>query len=988
MSKFIPGQRWVSDSEPELGLGVVLEAGFRDVKVHFPAADETRLYMQRSAPLRRARLGKGDRARGRAGEMFVIQAVEEQAGLLTYRGGGHVLPEGDLLDRLSFSDPDKRLLAGQVSKPRTFSLRLRTLELQRDMLGSPVRGLAGARMELLPHQIGIAHEVASRHNPRVLLADEVGLGKTIEAGLIFHRLHATGQINRVVVVAPSQLVHQWMVELYRRFHHLFTVLDEETCRAEEKGDATKNPFAQRPLILCPLDLFEGNGSSAGSGARRVEQAAAAGIDLLIVDEAHHLQWSPEKVSPAYAAMEKLARVARGVLLLTATPIQLGQAGHFGRLRLLDPGRFADFGAYLEETRHYEALARWADALLTSEVPSAEAAAGLRAAFPRDAALHARLEEYLAGAAGAREKLVEDLIDRHGTGRLMFRNRRQAMGGFPGRVLHPVPLEAPPEHAEFAKAAGWAGDAAGVTSALPPHETSLAKYLSGAPAYTASDFPGHADAGELPARAWRRDARLAWLADFLKEHPGEKVLLLCAHKSVVFALQDILPTLTTAPFTSFHENLTMTTRDKNAAWFAQADGAQVLISSEIGSEGRNFQFARHLVLFDLPLDPSVLEQRIGRLDRIGRKGDVQIHVPYLRGTAQETVFRWYHEGFDAFRRTVLGSDTFHELLIGKVLEAARSGDEASVTALIALTRDTSARVRETLEKGRDRLLEINSSRAGLANGLIAAIQKADGDPSLETYLEEVFDHFGLESQKTAVKRGYLVVPAERMLLDSFPGIPEEGLVLTYDRGEALAREEIAFLSIDHPLARTAVDLMLEGEEGTAGFVEWRGAPRQEGRKSGGVALEAVFVLSATAPGTLHLDRFLPPTPIRVLVDQEGDSLGHLLKDLDAAELDMAPTGLLEEHHEHFEPLLPKLLDAAQEHAAFKMSMLKKEAHQEAEARLLSEFDRLCTLRAVNPLVSESEVRLAEARAERVLGAIAQAELRLDSVRLILMGKTGL
>jgi ATP-dependent helicase HepA len=124
---------------------------------------------------------------------------------------------------------------------------------------------------------------------------------------------------------------------------------------------------------------------------------------------------------------------------------------------------------------------------------------------------------------------------------------------------------------------------------------------------------------------------------------------------------------------------------------------------------------------------------------------------------------------------------------------------------------------------------------------------------------------------------------------------------------------------------------------------------------------------------------------VLVDQEGDSLGHLLKDLDAAELDMAPTGLLEEHHELFEPLLPKLLDAAMEHAAFKMSVLKKEAHQEAEARLLSEFERLCTLKAVNPAVSEAELLLAESRAERVLNHIAQADLRLDAVRLILMGK---
>src|SRR5690606_38314233 len=129
---------------------------------------------------------------------------------------------------------------------------------------------------------------------------------------------------------------------------------------------------------------------------------------------------------------------------------------------------------------------------------------------------------------------------------------------------------------------------------------------------------------------------------LSENPDDKILLITARKADVFALQEVLPTLTTALFASFHENLTMTTRDKNAAWFSRPDGARLLICSEIGSEGRNFQFAKHLVLFDLPEDPGVLEQRIGRLDRIGRKGDVRIHVPYVRGTSQEILFRWHHE----------------------------------------------------------------------------------------------------------------------------------------------------------------------------------------------------------------------------------------------------------------------------------------------------------------------------------------------------------
>jgi ATP-dependent helicase HepA len=949
MEKFLPGQRWVSDSEPELGLGTVLEVGFRDVKIRFAAAEETRLYMQRGAPLRRVRLAAGDRARGKSGAAFVIERVEEKDGIIVYHGGGRSLPEGDLLDRAAFSDPDKRLLAGQAGKPRAYALRLRTLELQRAMLGSPVRGLAGARMELLPHQIAIAHEVASRHRPRVLLADEVGLGKTIEAGMVFHRLHATGQIDRVLVVAPTQLVHQWMAELYRRFHHLFTVLDEDFCRAEEKGEKgekvgkaegveAKNPFALRQLILCPPELF----SAPGSGARRVAQAVAAGIDLLIVDEVHHLQWSPEKTPPAspeYTAVEALAGAAGGVLLLTATPVQLGQAGHFARLRLLDPERFTNFETYLGETGRFEELARVADVLLASTVPDRAAADRLRTLFPGDAALGSRLAEYLDDPdfkKGARDRLIADLIDRHGTGRLMFRNRRQAMGGFPARVVHPVPLDA-------------SGD------------------------------------GSIA-----RDPRTAWLVQFLADHPDDKILLITSRKADVFALQEVLPTLTTAPFAAFHENLTMTTRDKNAAWFAREGGARLLICSEIGSEGRNFQFAKHLVLFDLPADPGVLEQRIGRLDRIGRAGDVHIHVPYVTGTAHEVLFRWYHEGFDAFRNTLLGADAFYELLGAEVRTVCAAPDEDAVAALLSRTRDTAAHVRETLEKGRDRLLEIHSNRAGTAADLISEMHAVENDTDLEEYLVEVFDHFGMDVQETAARRGFLVVPGERMLLDAFPGIPEEGLPLTFDRGEALAREDLAFVSIDHPIARTAVDLMLEDEDGRSAFVTWPNPPAAAEVRLGSLALEAVFVLAPTAPGVLHVDRFLPPTPIRALVDQDGEGMGGLLAALTAAgpDLEQAPTGLLEEHHTLFGKLIPQLIESARGLAALKESVLKRAAHKEAEARLLSEADRLRALKAVNPAVTDAEIAAVEARARAVLEHIARAELRLDAVRVILMGETDL
>ncbi len=1028
--KFVPGQRWISDSEPELGLGIILEAGFREVKIEFRAANVVRTYMHRNAPLRRVRLKAGDRARSRSNTVFVIQTIREMGGLLTYAGGGETLPEQELLDQMAFSDPDKRLLAAQVGKVREFALRYRTHQFRREMLGSRVRGLVGARMELLDHQISIAHEVASRHQPKVLLADEVGLGKTIEAGLVFHRLYVTGQITRVLVIAPTQLVHQWMVELYRRFNHMFTVIEEDLFRSEEKGDATVNPFLNRQTMICAVDFLAGS-------AKRVKQAAEAGIDLLIVDEAHHLAWSQEKKSPEYAAVETLSRASRGVLLLTATPIQLGQTGHFGRLRLLDPGRFTDFAGYLREAEQYQNLAGTVDRILASESPDTVAAEGLSRLFAGDAALQTLIQAYQRNEPGAQKKLIEDLVDRHGTGRLMFRNRRSALGGFPKRIVHAVPLANNEEHREFTRA---------VTGGLPKTgegpfatESELVRYLNGPAAYPSGDLKGYpGDAADFLKRAWRKDPRLDWLLRLFQELGEEKILLICSHKSVVFALQDILPTLSSVTFAAFHENLTMATRDKNAASFAlpsDADsargggpaGVRMLICSEIGSEGRNFQFAHHLVLFDLPLDPSVLEQRIGRLDRIGQTSDIHIHAPYVTGTAHEVLYRWYQEGMDAFRSPVLGSDYFHAEQFSEVMEACRlaaaaeiRGGEAgnpvaaadsaedvlsaeqaaqavaeqaaqadfaaeqTAQALAEKTRTLAARVRETLEQGRDRLLEINSNRPELARSLIAEIRAEDEDGGLEEYLEEVFDHFGVDTETTEPKRGYFLFPGDRMEVDFFPGLPAAGLAVTYDRAEALAREDLAFLTTDHPLVRGAVDLILGGIEGTVGFVEWRDAPRHGGGTSRGFALEVIFILEATAPGHLHIDRFLAPCPIRILVDGAGEDISHLLPRLDAAELEQAPTGLLEEHHDQFDKLVPKLLDAGAIKASFKQSSLKKEAHKEAEARLGAERDRLKALMAVNPSVSQADVDAADQWLRETLRHIAAAELRLDALRLVIMG----
>ncbi len=151
--------------------------------------------------------------------------------------------------------------------------------------------------------------------------------------------------------------------------------------------------------------------------------------------------------------------------------------------------------------------------------------------------------------------------------------------------------------------------------------------------------------------WNFDPRVEWLLNYLVANRGEKVLVICAQAATALQLEQVLREREAIRAAVFHEGLSLIERDRAAAYFAsEEDGAQVLLCSEIGSEGRNFQFACQLVMFDLPFNPDLLEQRIGRLDRIGQNREIQIMVPYLEDTAQAILVRWYHEGLDAFEHT--------------------------------------------------------------------------------------------------------------------------------------------------------------------------------------------------------------------------------------------------------------------------------------------------------------------------------------------------
>lgn len=951
MATFKIGQRWISETEPELGLGLLEEVSRHQMRLVFPAANEARLYAPANAPIKRVEFHVGDTIHSKRGEVVVIEEVLEQEGLLTYKGNGVEVIEMDLADTISFSKPEDRLMGGQIDPSAAFNLRYEAIQRLSQAKQSPVAGFVGGRIDLIPHQLYIAAEVANRYRPRVLLADEVGLGKTIEACLILHRLHLTGRAERILIILPESLVHQWFVELLRRFNLWFTLVDAAHCESVTAVDAEANPFDTEQLVICSTKTLLEH-------PRWAEAAMATKWDLLVVDEAHHLEWTPERVSPEYLLVEGLTKKSHGLLLLTATPEQLGAEGHFARLRLLDPERYPDLGKFQKEQSGYAQVAAVANKLADGQRLTQKDLSFLREVFEEfsDAAFAEHLKKP--------KVLLEELVDRHGTGRVIFRNSRDSLTGFPQRK--------------------------GLPDALAPR-AKLSKEDLDARLLREFDLQTAATGdGDAPAESYdfRHGPRILWLAQLLQglgEH--EKVLLICRTREKVQAIHDALLEEINVKAALFHEELTLLQRDRNAAWFAEEDGAKILLCSEIGSEGRNFQFAHHLVLFDLPLNPELLEQRIGRLDRIGQTETIQIHMPYLEHSWTELLMRWHHEGLDGVEHSLKGGNAyikrFGEAIreLGARYHKADPKTLAVADQLIAESKAFREDLESNLSQGQDRLIALNSFRPDAATQLAEQIRTLDADTTLDRFMNRIFDHFGVTVDDID-ERTFHLQPGQ-LFTDSFPGLPDTGITVTCDRTRALSREDIGFLTWDHPMVRGAIDLALSSEKGNSAIVVWKDPAVQ----APPVLIEAIYVLESVAPARLHVDRFLPPTPVRVLVDMSGadysdqfthETINRSSGDEEAFRLKQDPTVL--------QALVPEMLRAAREHARVQKSKRLQAAMTQAHQRLDGEATRLKELQKINPNVREEEIKIAENVIADVTRHIAKAHLRLDAVRLIL-GQSG-
>lgn len=1004
-ARLVPGMKVRYRPQAEWGVGHLIELSEEGSKAHvlFPAREGDSVWVStKGGALVGEALAPGTPITDRHGRPGVITAEEPGGrGLRRYvlrfdDGEDDEVPESEVRCMAPRPDLISLLREGRVGDANGFQLRRQALRLDEERRGDALGALLASRVMVKPHQLGVVQRVLSADRPRFVLADEVGLGKTIEAGMVFSALRLSGLARRVLVVAPSHLTVQWLVELSHRFHHLFAMMDGERATALKAQEPGQNPWARHELVITSLELLQ------RSAEQRADAAALeAAWDLVIFDEAHHL-----KGRRAFEAAQALARNTWGLLLLTATPMQLDPEEYHGLLTLIDEASAPSQAAFVEQLARQEELGHAVRALEAGDDVEA-ALKALRARFPHDARL-AQLTD--------RDAALQHLAETYSLSEHLLRNRRATVGGFSRRVLHRHPVQVSAAELTARQAAL---DALAARSTLKGEVRSrLIRRLESSPAAFMAAVRGNETLSELgeTLRLPERDGKFAAFRELLDavwtREPQAKVLLFTEARETLEWLQAQLAREGVEAL-GYHGELSLVDRDRQVARFRDPEGPRLLLCTEVGGEGRNFQFAHHLVHYDLPWSPATVEQRIGRLDRIGQMQDVQIHTFEAPGTFSAEVLELLAGSVGVFDETVGGLDAvleeveerlgelalapagertaYRERLAARVREAraqvakaydplldARSMDRPAVAALVA-------RAEERLDlddMGEDEALELEERLLGVAREL---------DERLEDTVTSLARRVGIgvdtDDQVDAFQCAFHFGHA--LKVDALPGLDvtnERTVLGSFWRDTAVEQEELEYFATGHPLVEALFGFLRDGPYGRSAFryLERRGPGRERG-------MELLFQVvppepADTAPGarvpSRQLSRYLGRSLLEVVVvdgpagPRVETGLGRALeqegRSLHGDEVLAAFPGLADF-------ALPAL-EVGQRAAEAQLATLTADAAKAIRARRDATLERLALSAAHQGLDEGVRAQRADAlnaHAEALLEALSGVTVRLDS-----------
>ncbi len=982
--RFVPGQRWLSQTEPELGLGLVISTDADTVSILFHSSETTRVYTVENPPLTRVRFSMGDFLKTQEGKPFTVEEVIEEDGVCIYMSKGKRIEESSLADSLTFSKPLDRLLNGQVDDKAIYNLRHRALYRRFKAYRSPLRGFLCGRYHPVAHQLYVATQATRMQYPRVLLADEPGLGRRVELGLILQRLQVMGSADRVLLLVP-EADQPWLeLEMQRRFGFVFSapsttagsvVVAEAKPAAAKKVAAKKaakkaapakgkakeepvveeaqltGPFSEASWFILPLEKFD---------AKMAKQVVGSSFDVLIVDGAEKLTWTEDDgANAAYKAVEEAAAAIRSFILVTPVGPEVDLAGHEARVRLLDPEDFGSTKKYHKTRAEQEKLAAFIKALAASQYSTEELDALAQPFLAGDEKATECYSRWKEGKDHEKDVLIEHLVDNQESGRRVFHNTRDTVRKLPTHDLEWVMLETTPETREQLREAfkspGKGEDSSG------PMDTVIAGWISDiiAPAPLPPIIPAVKTAEPPPPPP-----------------PPPKALVLCKDRNRAEAVAKSL-------IGKIGEKVLLITDAERAG--VPTDTAAVVIGLE-DLCGRTLSGVDFLLLWDLPQTPAEARAATTVLD-FATSNMIKMYAPHAEDTPQYYVAKWLHDGLDCMTHWNGAQDTVAEEFQKPVLDLAKKlGAKANpkleedLRELILKSQAAIEALLQKQAKTRDSFLEVLSCRPYFADQAATRMHSSDEDSPLDMYVNKVLEQIGsVVDTKQGPRRAIAKRNVDAPL--PFEGLPEEGIELIYNRKLATTREAGTHVTWDHQLVSQATARLLSTSIGNTAYVVW------EDDRAQIVLLEGIFILEPPkCAASLAISRYMPPTPVRVVISHELEDMTttytteQINKNVRNGRREWLRNNARPLHN-----LVPPMLRVLSQRADTKAQELSQKAASQMEVTLQAEIARL---ERMAPCASRKEEgkRLAAQQVD-IRKVIESASLRLDSLRLLRRGPSG-
>lgn len=809
-----------------------------------------------------------------------IGVVESRAsieGLFVYRvnypGGGHpsIIETG--LRPAVISDPLALLRANEVHSSRSSNLRLTATRLLFDHQFNELSSLSNSRVEIKPHQVGVLHRVVTGYPHRYLLADEVGLGKTIEAGLIIKELKARGVANRVLILAPSGIVSQWQVEMRSKFSQIYSLYRRDTIAYLEANYPGDNVWTLNDNVIASTAF-------AARDENRQREIALAGWDLVVIDEAHHARrtWQGES-RYTETNLYKLAAMlsdpetgtSTGFLLLTATPMQLHRFELYSLIELLDPALFPHFQDFDTHCSSLSGLNRAAEEVRLwttfDKKYRKNAATNISGWLEKPIA---EVESVLDTPSG-RNEITEELYGHHRLSEVLIRNRKAVVGGFMPRVAVVWPVQMTDQEWEaysatteyvqsgYARSKTIRNNALGFVMAIFQKLNCSSSYalrqsllrriekLEAGISHVGSELdiededieerPIEDALGDLLGAGHNRDvideirevAKIVQLLDGIKVDSKTQVLIEQLSeivsedvnaKVIIFTqfrdTQDYLRRHIESSWgvEIFHGRLNPAEKDEAVRRFRENGGPQIMISTEAGGEGRNFQFCHNIINYDLPWNPMKIEQRIGRLDRLGQKEPVKVINFSILGTIEERVLEVLSRRIRVFEETIGGLDPILgdvENDIKNVFLLATTEADNVLRRMEEELENRIAAAKTTESQLADLIMDTKSFRQVEINELLQNRSSLDND-TMKRFVLGALSELGVNIEKDTDLEGVFDLRLRGRFLIEFPNFARESPLrkVTFDAAVALDYETIEFLAFGHEIVEALVEYV-RGEE---------------------------------------------------------------------------------------------------------------------------------------------------------------------------------